>query len=129
MTMKPVNLTLSLFSFCCIFFAAGSVVMPGRVFAITPSECVHLESRSNGGVEFQNSCNETLSVTYCVDNVRSTFSCSRGRGAFGGKTLSPGASERVPEYVNDGGGRVEWAACVYPGVPTGWSPGRQYRCS
>lgn len=101
----------------------------GYVLAIEPSQCISLRSRGTGGVELLNTCDRKLNVTYCVDNPKSSFACSKGGTGFGMKTLSPGNKEFIPFYSSDGGGRVYWAACVYPDGAAGWTgPGDRFSC-
>jgi hypothetical protein len=104
---------------------AVETTLPSAVaLAKTPSSCVEL-AQDDAGVALRNACNETIYVSFCVDNDRSPYRCN---GVGGATTLRPGRQDHIESYRSTGGGRVEWAACVYPETPIGWRPGRQYRC-
>lgn len=107
---------------------AASLAAAGVAHAQEPSSCIKLEKGSTGGAEMRNSCNQTVSLRYCVENARSPFACTKQ--PFGAKTIPGGGSERIPDYFNDGAGQVHWAACFHPSGPEGWKGlGHKYTCS
>ena len=110
-------------------YLIGAIIltMSGTVMARSASSCVDLDTTQTGGVNMVNTCNKKLNIHFCVGNSKSSFSCSRRQ--FGLKTLSPGNSEPISFYKHDGGGRVYWAACVYPETADNWRGGRaKFRC-
>src|SRR5688572_19835076 len=87
----------------------AALVATDLAHAQDPSSCIRLEKGSSGGAEMRNSCTQTVSLRYCVDNPKSSFACTRQ--PFGAKTIPGGGSERIPAGPADdceAGGGVHW---------------------
>lgn len=111
-----------------IMLAVAWLAAADLAYAQEPSSCIKLEKDRSGGAVMRNSCTQTVSLRYCVDNPKSSFACTKQ--PFGAKTIRGGGSERIPDYFNDGAGQVYWAACMHPSGPEGWKGlGHKYTCS
>lgn len=115
---------------CAAWLAADS--RPAQ--AQSPAQCITLVGDS-GPVMMKNTCGQTLSVSYCIDNPRFLrFACRQADGSvlpsFAADRLAPGQAEEVhPLYASYGGGKVHWAVCVAPSFVTDWEGGTsRYNC-
>lgn len=108
--------------------AAWLALHIGPAWAVDPNDCVDLRTDAHGKMELHNRCTQAISLSWCVDNPASTFSCSPRRIASG--NLRPGAKTMVTYYQGESAGRqVHWAACVQPQVVLGWrGPGSRFEC-
>lgn len=87
----------------------------GKAQAADP-RCVAIQEE-HGLTQLVSKCNEKINVVFCVDTLKSSFSCGR-KSSYGMVTLTlDGPPQFIPFYKNDGRGEIRYAACVYPHLP------------
>lgn len=111
-----------------------SIAMPSAILFIStalyaqedPNQCIKLDTTSGAGV-LSNTCEQTINVTYCVENPKIALNCAvKG---YGVKTLAKDEMEIIPSYLEQGGGMVYWGACEAPAFATDWVPDQDYYCN
>ena len=96
------------------------------LFAQDPNQCIQLDTTSGAGI-LRNTCEQTINVTYCVENPKIALNCAvKG---YGVKTLAKDEMEIIPSYIEQGGGMVYWGACDAPAFATDWGPDQDYYCN
>lgn len=101
---------------------------PWSAGAVEPNQCIEPGNNSRGELELRNICTQKVSLSWCVDNPQSSFSCMPRRIASA--TLASDSATLAAYYKSESAGRqVHWAACIHPKVVAGWrGPGSQFDC-
>jgi len=104
------------------------VAAPWSADAVEPRDCIEPGNNSRGELELRNICTQKISLSWCVDNPQSSFSCTPRRIAS--TTLASGSTVLAAPYKGESAGkRVHWAVCIHPTVVMGWrGPGSQFDC-
>lgn len=106
-----------------ILLCALIILVFKQAYANNAAQFIKLDTNQYGAVTMVNRSNKTLNIRYCIHD-NGSFSCAKQR--FGGKTLSSGSSEIV---LGAKGKQVQWAACVYPKLVSGWNTRtNRYNC-
>lgn len=108
--------------------ALALVGAPWSASAVEPNQCIEPGNNSRGELELRNICTQKVSLSWCVDNPQSSFSCTPRRIASA--TLASGSTTLAAYYKGESAGKqVHWAACIHPKVVAGWrGPGSQFDC-
>jgi hypothetical protein len=107
--------------------ALVALALASTAYAAVPDGCVEVEERDGDRVGIYNLCDQPVVLRACVDNPRSSSSCSRrDLGLF---QLQPQAVTYLPSYRTQGRGTVWFAACYAPQAPQNWKGATSdYQC-